>query len=93
MFLESLSTTFKIEALRFIITMYYVNPKVSGDQKLTAAADITIYPNPTGDFININAAEGFLSVSVHNMSGQRLINHNGNVKRVDVQSISNGIIC
>lgn len=40
--------------------MYYVNPKVSGDQKLTAAADlITIYPNPTGDFININAAEGF----------------------------------
>ena len=72
--------------------MYYVNPKVSGDQKLTAAADlITIYPNPTGDFININAAEGFLSVSVHNMSGQRLINHNGNLKRVDVQSISNGI--
>lgn len=69
-----------------------VDPRISKDQKPAAAPSIfKIYPNPTGDFINIRTDEDILSVSVYNMSGQRIINYNGNLKRVDVQQIPNGI--
>lgn len=50
-----------------------------------------IYPNPTGDYINIQTNEKISSVSIYNMSGQKIIYTEKNIKKIDVQNITNGI--
>lgn len=50
-----------------------------------------IFPNPTGDFINVQTHDEITSVSVYNASGQKIITVGQNNKRIDVQSIPAGM--
>lgn len=64
---------------------------VKGEGKLSASDLFKIYPNPTGDFVNIQTDDEILSVSIYNASGQRVINLTGKVNKIDVQSIPSGM--
>jgi len=57
-----------------------------------AVSDVfRIFPNPTGDFINIQTDDKIISGSVYNISGQKIITVEQNNKRIDVQSIPSGM--
>ena len=65
--------------------------KLKGEVKPAASDLFKIYPNPTGDFINIRTNEEIISVSVYNASGNRIINHAGSTNRIDVQAVPSGM--
>ncbi|SHE50531.1 T9SS type A sorting domain-containing protein [Chryseobacterium sp. OV279] len=65
--------------------------KMKGEIKQAASDSFKIYPNPTGDFINIQTGDEVVSVSIYNASGQRIINLEGKAKKIDVQSIPSGM--
>ncbi len=51
---------------------------------------ISIYPNPTSDFININTNDKIKSIAITNLSGQKVIQASETTK-VDVQHLPAGV--
>ena len=56
-------------------------------------SELNIYPNPTKDFLNINADEVINNITVSNLVGQILINEDYNTDKVkmSIQQLSDGI--
>lgn len=52
---------------------------------------VNIFPNPTGDFINIQTDESVKSIKILNLYGKAIQSFNTDLKRIDVRSLSNGI--
>lgn len=52
--------------------------------------EIKIYPNPTGDFINIRTNELIKSVVIINMEGKIIRTLNDNFNQINVQNLPNG---
>ncbi|NOQ72906.1 MAG: T9SS type A sorting domain-containing protein [Crocinitomix sp.] len=50
---------------------------------------LTIYPNPTAEFLNINTDEAIISVSIYTTAGQLLISDQ--TSRIDVSSLNAGL--
>lgn len=55
----------------------------------TEQSEIRIYPNPTSDFVNINADMAVSHVTVYNFNGQEVMNVN-NSSKVNLSNLSNG---
>lgn len=68
------------------------NPNKRGHSKFEGQnEDFEIYPNPTGDFINIKSAELIKLVSITNLEGRNIKNFKSNLEKIDVQSLPSGI--
>ena len=62
------------------------NIKVSNDIN-----ELAIYPNPTGDFINIKTNELIKSITIMNYGGKEIRRINQNLQSIDVRALSSGI--
>lgn len=71
-----------------------LNPDLSPCQLLGTEEDnfinLSLYPNPSRDFITIRSANPITSISLFNMNGQLLSTQTG-VNRIDLRPIENGI--
>ena len=56
---------------------------------ISSAQLVSIYPNPTTEFININSSDEIIAVAVYSAAGQLLISDQGN--RIDVSELNTGI--
>lgn len=70
-------------------TMNKAEAKNLKDESLTDLS-FKIYPNPAGDFINIQTNDEITSISVYSNSGQKIINFEKNVKQLDIRNIPSG---
>ncbi len=77
------------------------NGKIANNEKLSpiknkelkinnSVEEIKIYPNPTGDFINIRTNELIKSVVIINMEGKIIRTLNDNFNQINVQNLPNG---
>ena len=53
-----------------------------------AKKEISIYPNPTTDYININTNEKIISVNIYSITGQIILK--SNTDKVDMRNITSG---
>ena len=71
-----------------------LNPDLSPCQLLGTEEDnftnLSLYPNPSRDFITIRSANPITSISLFNMNGQLLSTQTG-INRIDLRPIENGI--
>ncbi|UOE40067.1 T9SS type A sorting domain-containing protein [Chryseobacterium suipulveris] len=51
---------------------------------------LNIYPNPTGDFINIQTNEVIYGVKIFDFKGEKVRNFRHNFNKIDVQSLGSG---
>jgi hypothetical protein len=77
------------------------NEKPSGDfednnlllvnrSEVPQSSDVVIYPNPTGDYINIQTNETVKSVSIYDFEGKKISNLSKDPTKIDVQSLPIG---
>ena len=59
--------------------------------KNTAMDNITVYPNPVSDYLNINSESDVVSIQIFNLTGSRMMEINDNVKSVDLSGLSNSV--
>ena len=71
-----------------------LNPDLSPCQLLGTEEDnftnLSLYPNPSRDFITVRSANPITSISLFNMNGQLLSTQTG-INRIDLRPIENGI--
>ncbi len=53
--------------------------------------EISIYPNPTSDFININANKAIDEVSIYSAEGKLLQTLSGNITQIDISHYPKGV--
>ncbi len=59
--------------------------------KTSISNEITIFPNPAKDFVNIQSAIGIQSLTVFNQMGQKVREESVNCQKLDISNLSNGI--
>ncbi|MCQ2280238.1 MAG: Omp28-related outer membrane protein [Bacteroidales bacterium] len=62
-----------------------------GIEDVTVDENISIYPNPTHDIINIATDLNIQQVEVYNMQGQRVAAEMGNVNSISLNGLANGL--
>lgn len=62
-----------------------------GIEDVTVDENITLYPNPTHDIINIATDQNIQQVEVYNMQGQRVAAEMGNVNSISLNGMANGL--
>ena len=65
--------------------------KVSVEDIALTPNRVIIFPNPAKDNVTIFAAEPIQEVVIHNMLGQKVAAHNGDVTTVSVSDLSSGV--
>ncbi|MBA5630219.1 PQQ-dependent sugar dehydrogenase [Moheibacter lacus] len=53
--------------------------------------NISIYPNPTKDFVNITSNKAIDEISIYTMDGKLIQTLKGNTTQIDISNFSNGI--
>lgn len=63
------------------------------DDNKNKIENVTLYPNPTSQFINIMNKNNFSSIEIINVNGQKIAKHiiNQGFNRIDVGNLTNGI--
>lgn len=62
-----------------------------GIEDVTVDENISLYPNPTHDIINIATDLTIQQVEVYNMQGQRVAAEMGNVNNISLNGLANGL--
>lgn len=52
--------------------------------------NVTIYPNPATNVLNINSSESIDNVVIYNVAGQMVMSENGNVQSVNISNLAAG---
>lgn len=52
--------------------------------------DVMVYPNPTVQFLNLEAVDGYEKYQIVNLAGQTLMSGDLNMKQIDLQNLKNG---
>lgn len=53
---------------------------------------ISIFPNPTSDYINVNSTENIRNINLMDLTGKVIFNHIGNdLKLIDISNINKGL--
>ncbi len=77
------------------VKAFYLDPTVGvEDQKIIQTASVTIYPNPTSDFLSIESESELSNVSFFDVTGRMVkqIDLNGELKSsIDVSEMNKGI--
>lgn len=68
-----------------------INYGTVGVEDVTVDDNITIYPNPTHDVVNISTDLTIEQVEVYNMQGQRVAAEIGNVNNISLNGLANGL--
>ncbi len=63
----------------------------STDIQTLDAEELTVYPNPATDFINIKTCSEVLAISVYSLTGQLVLQNTSHQKTVDLQNIPKGM--
>ena len=102
MYTGTAASSMNIDQLRFVHNnalgaAYIDNIKVNTEQlalgvkdSKTTAKEISVYPNPAADFINIHAASKIESVELYDGAG-KLVKTEMNNNRIDVRGLSKGV--
>ncbi len=69
---------------------YYYSSTVGTDNERIVMTPITVSPNPTSDYINIEVEEKISSVSILSLNGQLMSQQTSNSNAVDVRNLVNG---
>ncbi len=67
-------------------------PKISEEK----AKDITIYPNPTNNMINISTTQEIQNMEIFSVTGQKISEHGSDVTTIDISALPYGmyqIVC
>lgn len=73
-----------------LIVMIASGEGVSVDD-MTIDEDMTVYPNPTSDVVNILTGLAIQQVEVYNLQGQRVAAEAGNVSNISLNGLANGM--
>lgn len=68
-----------------------INVGTVGIEDVTVDENISLYPNPTHDIINIATDLTIQQVEVYNMQGQRVAAEMGNVNNISLNGLANGL--
>ncbi len=60
-------------------------------EDMTFDEDMTVYPNPTSDVVNIQTGLAIQQVEVYNLQGQRVVAETGNVSNISLNGLANGM--
>lgn len=60
-------------------------------EDMTFDEDMTVYPNPTSDVVNILTGLDIQQVEVYNLQGQRVAAEAGNVNNISLNGLANGM--
>ena len=69
---------------------YYYSSTVGTDNERIVMTPITVSPNPTSDYINIEVDDEISSVSIMSLNGQLISQQTSTSKAVDVRNLVNG---
>ncbi|MBO6184175.1 MAG: T9SS type A sorting domain-containing protein [Chryseobacterium sp.] len=64
---------------------------IESKNKINTIDIVKIFPNPTGDFINIEVNEKTTLLTIYNLSGQKVFTSVKDLKKIDVQDLPAGI--
>lgn len=73
-----------------VVIMIAVGEGVSVED-MTFDEDMTVYPNPTSDLVNIQTGLAIQQVEVYNLQGQRVAAEAGNVSNISLNGLANGM--
>lgn len=73
----------------FTFDFFDNTPPPTSIQKISEMENISVFPNPAVDFININSTDEIQSVQVFNLIGQLVLQENYN-QQIDVSNIPSG---
>ncbi|MCD0480038.1 T9SS type A sorting domain-containing protein [Chryseobacterium sp. LC2016-29] len=65
--------------------------KIESKNETNNINEVKIFPNPTGDFINIEVNEKTTLLTIYNLSGQKVFNSVKDLKRINVQNLPSGM--
>lgn len=69
---------------------YYYSSTVGTSEERIVMTPISLSPNPTTDYININIEKDIESISIQSMDGQLVSKQTTSSKQIDVQALANG---
>lgn len=68
-----------------------INVGTVGIEDVTVDENISLYPNPTHDIVNISTDQNVSMVEIFNMQGQRVTAEMGNVNSISLSGMANGL--
>jgi hypothetical protein len=82
-----------------VLSSSFIDDKVAWYENLTilgitsqTLGDITLYPNPAKNILNINAKQSIIQkVSIRNMQGSLVINQNKNTHAIAIDALQSGV--
>lgn len=87
----SVQTVFSFDAdTEKVFSLIDVNDSSLSTEKFEDDLKVSVFPNPTSDFLQINSPSAITSVEIYSFQGQKLVSYS-NQKKIDVRDLSNGL--